>query len=291
MAEAPYFFWIVDGTGPFGDDSYASSMKNSFCKQVGEAHGRNALYIRGPSGEGFKVGSKSEEIVDGILCSSAPRIYMAGYSRGGSAVIKAAVELLEKAPDLKIAGMFLFDPVARHISSDYSSVPGNVERVWVAKRDLESGNAQIMIDKYDHSLGFDPAGHNPMRVWFGNTGTDLSKVKTASEKSFLGTHGALGGVGWTHVDEDIKAQNDVAGFMNGGLQACGLPASLTSVNRPSSPDLTAAGEAYNYVNLAPRKAKRWAVEQAGWIGYWLNGRISSGRNGSNYRDRDWSKGK
>ncbi len=57
---------------------------------------------------------------------------LAGYSRGGSAAVIAASML--KAAGRTVDFLFLFDPVARHLSGDTSTIPSNVKEACVARR-------------------------------------------------------------------------------------------------------------------------------------------------------------
>ena len=70
--------------------------------------------------------------------------------------------------------MILFDPVDRAIGVDTAVIPSNVERVVYARRD--------------------PNGMS--RLSFGNTGTSWRAPTKVEMRSFLGTHGAIGGCHW-----------------------------------------------------------------------------------------------
>src|SRR6185312_8320235 len=89
---------IVDGTGEFSDESYAKSMANSFCTQIAQQLGgpNSAMcnYQRGPTGEGARTGQKGREaaaILKKVYALDRnAQLFLAGYSRGGSAAIIAA---------------------------------------------------------------------------------------------------------------------------------------------------------------------------------------------------------
>lgn len=249
------FFGIIDGTGAWDDAEYALSMKNSFCRQIFEANGTprtdssvdglavesngsGGFYLRGPSGEGFFIEKRAKIIADRAAISNASQIYLAGYSRGGSASVIAAQMLQERG--LSVAGLFLFDPVARHGSASSDTIPGNVQAAYVARRKIGATE----MDKYDWSLiggvwGVAAAaalvagsplvagavgvasliksggGHNPVRNWFGTTATQRASESTYLRETIeVGSHGALGGVGWKGVSEDIPCQKAVASFFN-----------------------------------------------------------------------------
>lgn len=221
---------IIDGTGPYFNCNYLEEMKGSFCDQL---QGMFPLhhYERGPSVEGTFIKTRAERAAEFLISEKQrdPRVKLAlaGYSRGGSIAVIAA-ERIRKAIGAFIDGMFLFDPVDRHNSGDTKFIPMNVQRCFVARRFIDHPD----MKKYDYSLSDFGAiqnvigvvfasqflNHNPARNWFGSTATRcMSSATNFVERSFLGSHGALGGVGWTHVVEDPDCQRNVANFMNAAL--------------------------------------------------------------------------
>ncbi len=211
---------LIDGTGPWSELGYARAMRHSFCRQLADQLGRQARYERGPSGEGYRIRERAQRAVDYLSLHRGAPLALAGYSRGGSAAVMAAAML--KAAGLRVAVLLLFDPVARHLSGDSDIIPDNVDRAWVARRRIGAPE----MDRYDFSLLGDPAGHNPVRNWFGTTATAHEPGVQVVADTFLGSHGALGGVGWKHVREDVLCQQQVAAFFNGGLRAAGLAVQL-----------------------------------------------------------------
>lgn len=214
---------VIDGTGDWSDKKYAESMGSSFCCQIGRILAPAARYERGPSGEGYRIRERSARAVEFLIQHKGRRLMLAGYSRGGSAAVIAATML--QSEGLDVAHLFLFDPVARHLSGDSSTIPGNVKNAWVARRKVGAPE----MDKYDYSILGDLAGHNPVRNWFGTTATKVEGKVTLESREFLGSHGALGGVGWHHVAEDAACQDEVAKFMNDALTAAELPCKLVPV--------------------------------------------------------------
>lgn len=244
---ASYFIGIVDGTGCWDNNQYDREMKNSFCRQlfesagdagsyrkeqsedghVIETAGTAAAYLRGPSGEGYSIERRARRIAEKALAAKADRTYLAGYSRGGSIAVIAARMLAERG--VGVQGLFLFDPVARHGSASSDMVPGNVSAAYTARRAIGAKE----MDKYDYVLLGDPAGHNPVRNWFGTTATRFESSATRHRETVeVGSHGALGGVGWKGVAEDVPCQEAVAKFFNQALREEQLPAKL--VSRPPS---------------------------------------------------------
>jgi len=219
---AKYKMCVIDGTGPSDTGEYTPAMRNSFCNQLAAKFEVDGKYIRGPGALGLETLNAAKEARNWIYASRnepGVKFMLAGYSRGGSAAIMAA-ESLEK-DGIPIDSMFLFDAVARHHYTGGEVIPANVEFSCHAVRDL---NALMMILKYegsfaDHKLL--PNASNPMRPTFGNTGITWrgnGKEEDHLLKSFRGSHGALGGVGWAFVHEDLACQNEVANWMNQRLR-------------------------------------------------------------------------
>lgn len=218
-------------------------MKGSFCTQLNALPETN--YERGPSGEGYRIRERAERAADYLLKKNNQRLMIAGYSRGGSIAVMTASILKEKSRQVDL--LLLFDPVNRHLSGDSSVIPANVKEAYIARRRINDPR----MDKYDYSLSkktatvlatifFSPiaglivrgigdaAGHNPARNWFGTTATESHYSVKATSRNFLGSHGALGGVGWKHVSEDPLCQQHVASFMNEALKKHGVGVTLRS---------------------------------------------------------------
>ena len=218
---------IIDGTGPFSNAKYALEMRNSFCSQMHRQLFAASRYERGPSDDGYRMNERGERAAQYLLNAGngdAGRIMIAGYSRGGSAAIMTAEVL--KRQNVKVDALFLFDPVARHLSRGGVVVPDNVNAVFIARRKLDPS----MVAKYDHTIGpvWHLVAHNPMRVFFGTTASKYAGSGECKQSYLLGSHGAMGGVGWKHVSEDSNCQIQVAGFMNAAFKNLGLPIQLTS---------------------------------------------------------------
>ena len=226
---ADYRMAIIDGTGPRDEREYNPAMQNSFCRQLETNLGGKAKYIRGPGPFGMDVRSEAREAHDFLYANrkNGVKLMLAGYSRGGSAAIMAA-ESLEKN-GIPVDSMFLFDSVARHRFSGGDVIPANVQFSRHARRDL---NAYLIV-KYEGTLADEswlPNASNPMRPTFLNTGlTWRGDGDHERAKPFGGSHGALGGVGWSFVREDIGCQMQVAFWMNKHLQDRGVEAKLRSL--------------------------------------------------------------
>jgi hypothetical protein len=212
---------IVDGTGDSDNSKYAKSMKHSFCRQLFAKLLPHSAYLRGPCTFGMDVLAEAEwaykELLKAYHSDPSTRLMLAGYSRGGSAVIMAAELLSLRNPNISIHSMFLFDAVARHAFPGGEIIPSNVQFSRHARR---SQNIRLVL-RYegtisDHSVLGNTS--NPLRPSFGNTGLQWrGNGDHESPTAFEGSHGALGGVGWPFVEEDKKCQEMVATWMNGHL--------------------------------------------------------------------------
>ena len=243
-ALSDYRMAIIDGTGPSEDLEYGESMRHSFCSQMGDAliSQNRGEYWRGPSWHGLEVESSANKAYNYLLKvhheNPKLRLMLAGYSRGGSAAIMVA-ELLEKK-NIEVDALFLFDAVARHKEPGGEVIPKNVLYSRHARRDLKAP----LIVKYEGTFsdleikGFSLVnGSNPMRPSFGNTGLSWRTREDGRgdhERAvpFPGSHGALGGVGWSFVTEDESCQKRVASWMNAQLKSKGVWHGLKSV-RPT----------------------------------------------------------
>lgn len=139
--------YVVDGTGPFSD--YGVAMAGSHCNAIYYMNKGAARYWRGPTMADVmpSTASIAAEVHEEILRNEFPPallapgqqqspkspIHLVGYSRGGAAVVMVAKRLAQQG--IPVAGMFLFDAVARTRSGeDLSTVPANVHKCCHAVR-------------------------------------------------------------------------------------------------------------------------------------------------------------
>ena len=235
---------IINGTGDWDDTSYKASMSASFCRRLydqvtsqGAKDGMTmkAFYHRGPDLSGVEVIYEAWAAAGWLarerLRDQDARLMLAGYSRGGSAVIKAA-EILDDM-HISVDSMFLFDPVARHPYEGGEVIPANVAFSRTARRSQEVA----FVLKYEgtiKTLGMDVA--NPCRPSFGNTGVGWrGSGDHRPAHVFKGSHGALGGCGWGFVTEDEACQHAVSAWMGQKMLSRGLNVSLGpgSIDRKS----------------------------------------------------------
>lgn len=138
---------IIDGTGQWNDGDYAIDMAGSFCAQLKLKLGNRAQYDRGPSVSGMEVGSLAEQAALYLgerWRQERASLYLAGYSRGGSAALIAAERL--RLMGIPVAGLILFDPVAKHPYKVPGRIPGNVARTIAFKRKLDSDFVTLCED-------------------------------------------------------------------------------------------------------------------------------------------------
>lgn len=213
----------IDGTGPGSDRTYEARFGTAFsCAHSHVARlatrfgpfGRVA-YSRGPTWPGFQTlpmanntraharsafqqallfeAGSTKRITERIqeaqlrshlmqggvsVISKAPdpilRIWLAGYSRGGAAAIEAAWMLQDRG--IPVQALFLFDAVERTLYRlRTKTIPANVRSCFHARRDPGVGS----------------------RSGFGNCGTEAERGVRYVERTFFGTHGAIGGLPWS----------------------------------------------------------------------------------------------
>ena len=238
---------LVDGTGRWWNTDYEQDMAQSFCSQIAKSFHGKAEYRRGPSDDGYRFKEKAVEAVRLLTLAQtqgAKRLFLAGYSRGAAIALEAA-ELLSLR-DVQVDGLFLFDPVVRvptRGSVYVKSIPKNVRFSRIACRSLDLA----IVKKYEGALlikpynllplatkrdarileklpfvGTDPLLGNPIRPEFGTFTVNPCGIGDHQTKTFMGSHGALGGVGWADVQEDRACQPAVAAWMNNGFNSLSL---------------------------------------------------------------------
>ena len=219
---------LVNGTGP-PDPEYDEAMKTSFCYQLSGQLAAKSFYLRGPSLFGTEVHEEARAVYRWLKAAHeqdpTQRLMLAGYSRGGSAAIMAC-EMLER-DQVPVDSLFLFDAVGRHEYPGGNVIPANVRFSRHARRSL----AADFVERYEGTIkGIHLIGgfENPVRPLFGNVGLRWrGDGDHQPAERFLGSHGALGGVGWRVVVEDAACERDVAAWMNEHLRARGVDVRLT----------------------------------------------------------------
>ena len=179
----------VDGTGTDNDADYKAefgdpgalycspNQSHVFTMHQSWHHQKTKWYSRGPTMMGLtthNLAASAARAAIHMYKPGADRLFLAGYSRGGASVLQAATLLyLRKIP---VHAMFLYDAVDRAagiVAAD--TIPPNVKQCFHALRDPKARS----------------------RVYFGNCGLHASPGVDLRPKSFVGTHGALGGMPWS----------------------------------------------------------------------------------------------
>ena len=173
----------VDGTGPDSNAEYATAFRNSYVNQLRNKSFGVSEYERGPTLTGSETGrlaswaagrAEHHYRTNKIRGPNTPRIFMAGYSRGGAAVIEACQQMNDRG--IPVQGPLLFDAVDRSYTVERTeTVPSNVRYCRHAIRQANSGSRQS----------------------FGNCGLLAARgVDWVTPKEFLTTHGGMGGTPW-----------------------------------------------------------------------------------------------
>ena len=204
----------IDCTGPDAPGEYAKEMGGSFCSQIGRT--ANATYFRGPTLTGSETSAIANLAVDAVMAARrqawAGEVMLAGYSRGGCAAIIATRRLRDRG--VGVHALFLFDAVDMQASDLHLSqiIPDNVRMVAHAR---SARNLAFWL-------------RNPVksRFYFYNTGRYLAGSGSIETKSFVGSHGAVGGVPWPDITEDAGCALAVAEWMNAQFKKRGLAVTL-----------------------------------------------------------------
>ena len=151
--------FIVDGTGPYDYEQYDRDFSKSFCSQMFKQKTAFAKYYPGPGTLGISTHVTANictrDVVKTFTESRKTKIYLAGYSRGGAAVMQVAkwcagyttttvtsapanysgMLATQTATPIPIEAMFLLDPVTKDFSVNGIGVPSNVKKCYVMYRD------------------------------------------------------------------------------------------------------------------------------------------------------------
>lgn len=181
-------FGGVDGTGEWGNEGYETTFENSHVNNLYKHWNEGpSYYKRGPVTLDNKIDNWTRlqayrifEFVTAHWRNAGKKgVFLAGYSRGGAAVIEVAKWL--KAENIPVDCLILFDPVDR---------TGQVGFPW---RDTP------IVDTVRQVIYAQRSYLAKSRESFGNCGTvieDRSKTRL-DFNIFNCTHGGVGGVPWT----------------------------------------------------------------------------------------------
>ena len=191
-------FGGVDGTGVWNSDKYDETFEHSFVRTLWRSWSlgpRN--YERGPVTSDMKPADFTyylawrtyRHVLSNWQADGETAVFLAGYSRGGAAVIETAKWL--KAKNVPVECLILFDAVDRtnHVGWPWKDTPivDTVRKVIYAKRSPAANSREVTM------------GNCGLRMWDG---------RPTPYTEFFATHGGLGGVPWP----EPKA----GGFINEG---------------------------------------------------------------------------
>lgn len=182
----------IDGTSS-EEDTYKETFRNSFVNRLY----RNELvsfsdtwYLRGPYTSGRDTAVRAEAAYSWVSerwkSGAAKAVFLAGYSRGGAAVIEVAKWLKER-DGIPVECLILFDAV------DRTDTLGG----WIWNTPIASTVRRVVYPQRNVLL-------TQSRLSFGNCGFMRESDATAFlHDKFFATHGGLGGVPWTVACEPI----------------------------------------------------------------------------------------
>lgn len=244
------FYLGIDGTGPSNNDEYRREFTTSFVQKIYKTWPANqAFYICGPSlsgGETMNLVDTGTRQVTGMLkeikARNAPyRVFLAGYSRGGAAATETANRL--KSLNIKVHCLLLFDAVDRSNLANADEVPSNVVMCYHARRDRAAGS----------------------RESFGNCATRAATGVAYTEKSFFGTHGAIGGTPWSVAGASGKIEELSSGHK---ISAVGMGFIVGGAAGAMQAKRAADNHDFTNVTLAQEKTAAAAV----WD--WMSGNLN-----------------
>ncbi len=191
-------FRNTDGGFDAATGRYRSHVRN-FYEDYDPAPGERKMYFDGPEWncgiDTTGVYRNAQEALDAILKANPNEpIVLVGHSRGGLVVNELARYLQSNGFKVKFLG--LYDPVDMAAGiGDKETIPSNVV------------DAAVGIRGSVTNLGI-PSRSRPQFNTIDGGPEDISKMRSYSQKTFPGTHSALGGAPW--------AGDHPAGFTQGG---------------------------------------------------------------------------
>ncbi len=262
-------FGGIDGTSAEDNAEYAVTFEKSFTHKLYKNwHSPYASYVRGPFSAGNLTGvlaniifqrvhlnymaldkvrtnihagkvklSKQVEDSEKIAkLMKKPRIFLAGYSRGGAAVVEICRLLKEK--DIPVHCLILYDAVGMTHTVSQRAIPSNVNYCFHAMRDAKAGSREL--------FDVDLSGRT-----CESTHTILRK------KEFMCTHGGMGGTLWKEGNTDSNGyivEENLA-------KSAGIGIAINS----------AAAQVNRQTNITPKMDE----DNSESVGIWMNSQIAS----------------
>jgi pimeloyl-ACP methyl ester carboxylesterase len=260
-------FGGIDGTGPYSDSEYAAAFANSNVSKLARMAGwaGGSFYDRGPGADGLSTGARADEMAAKVVhayqaatrlrpgavagppgANRQPRIFLAGYSRGGAAATNIAHTLNDQ--NIPVHCLLLFDAVDRSATIWRTIVPANVRHCYHAIRSPRSGS----------------------RTSFGNCSTTAQAGLRIVPMEFMCTHGAMGGMPWPAAETDgFIHERDVTTAADGILSWGTLGKVASAIGTTALTGSLAAGAAAAHMyDGASRTNITLAQESAGNVGVW-----------------------
>lgn len=245
-------FLGVDGSGAFGNETYAKVFSDSFVKRLAnKGPFMKRHYLRGPSMTGVETMSivvtgyawMKTQVDDCNRHKQQYRVFMAGYSRGGAAVVEIAHRL--KAQGIKVHTLLLFDAVDQSLIPDARAdvIPSNVSYAFHAMRDPKAGS----------------------REFFGNCAKKFEGNVQAVKRYFFCTHGAMGGTPWSTVGKTGKIEEMTDAEKAATVAGVGLTIDIRKLNETKK-----QADIHDFTNVTLDKEK--SEGEAVWK--WMNEKLS-----------------
>ena len=186
----------IDGTGDPDDTEYARAFSGSHVKTLsGLPWTGGCFYRRGPTQLGIQTEGIAEQVAIDVALAwrrvlgrgAFPRVFLAGFRRGGAAAILAC-RLLRKE-GINVAYLALFDAVDRTVGMEASTIAANVQVCQHAARHPDAKS----------------------RPEFGSCGTrceDQAATRFAFRNDFMCTHGGVGGTPWTRSNPRLQMSDE-----------------------------------------------------------------------------------
>jgi LysM repeat protein len=178
-------FGGVDGTGDFFTRDYEPVFANSHVNILAQFWNEGpSHYRRGPWWQGDWTWVEANRIYAAVKADwdkGADAIFLAGYSRGGAAVIEISKWL--KADGIPVECLVLLDPV------DRTRTMGDDVTGWRDTAIVDTVKRVIYAKRSPAALSRESFG-NCGKVRIGGSGHDR-------KKTFFCTHGGVGGTPWT----------------------------------------------------------------------------------------------
>lgn len=250
-------FLGIDGSGAFGNATYAKVFQDSFVPRLankGPFFKRH--YMRGPSTSGAETMSLvvtghawvTNQIEDCNRHKQPYRLFMAGYSRGGAAVVEIAHRL--KGNGIKVHTLLLFDAVDQSFIPDARAnvIPSNVSYAFHAMRDPKAGS----------------------REFFGNCATKFEGKVQAVKRYFFCTHGAMGGTPWGKeaVGKTGKIEEMTDAEKAAAVAAVGLTIDIRKLNETKK-----QADIHDFTNVTLDKE----ITEGEAVWSWMNDKLAIAR--------------